>query len=312
MTDYFYSVYSLNISSDRPIPGLLQVKTEPAHLEVCLSSRPFSWFKMHEKDHGHPPQQEWFDIKDSKFGSLLRWKNLFSFFIEKNSPYIYYHIDDSTHIASWGIYCLSWVLSFKLLEKGYECFHGSSVYLNGQTIWILGDCGYGKTTLIYHLLRQGSLLVSDDLLTFQSCHNQLHSTVGPSRIKIFPNHLQANPFPILQKMNPLTGKRILQVPGVDPTVKSLPIKGIYVLTDPQKQPHSKITLTPMPPTDALKSLLANLYNTCYLSNLRMRTQFHQINQLINHIPIKFLRYPRRLSAMTKVCQRLTQDSTNHA
>ena len=61
-------------------------------------------------------------------------------------------------------YLLGAVLSFALLKQGIDPIHATVVVVDGMGIALLGNTGYGKSTLAAAFLASGHRLLTDDLL----------------------------------------------------------------------------------------------------------------------------------------------------
>ena len=141
----------------------------------------------------------------------VRWIDVGEYLVSADGREIVWLRASEASLESFRVYLLGQALSFALVKQGFEPLHGTAVVADGVAIAILGDSGFGKSTLAAQFLASGALLLTDDLLLLQSTGHGYVAHPGPSRIKLFP-HMGEHFFPDGPQgppMNSLTGKQIL-------------------------------------------------------------------------------------------------------
>ena len=310
MTEWQYHVFGAQVNSDRQIPGLKEslFPTTSRLMTVELRSRPRSWFRQFLKNQSIKTANSWFQYEPTVAGIYVCWRGLFEFVVADQGRTVFYGFLNYGLNESFSHYFLSQILSVNFLQMGIETLHGASAYIDQQGVFIIGDSGFGKSTLVKYLLEQGGLLISDDLLLMIPGGLGFHCYAGPSRIKI-AHHKKAprHNFRVLEKMNPLTNKAIVEVPGVEAKGHPLMLKRIYVLSHPDHPSNQRFSIERVNGSGRLKSLLANVFNPFDESRERLSSQLIQFSCLAEEVPIKSLTYPRRLSSLPQVMDMIHSD-----
>src|SRR5439155_7703631 len=115
-----------------------------------------------------------------------------------------------------------------------EPLHATVLVVGGGAVALLGDSGYGKSSLAAAFVQVGARLLTDDLLVVKEQGDGWIAYPGPARIKLFPEVAQvflgnqATGTP----MNPSTDKLIVPL-GLDKLARNpVPLKAIYLLPPP--------------------------------------------------------------------------------
>jgi hypothetical protein len=243
-------------------------------------------------------------------GDYLRWENLFEFLVSGDGRQILARRLDQSNEESFQTYVLNQVLAFSLVRQGVEPLHATVIEVSGRALAILGDCGYGKSTLGAAFLAAGYRMVTDDLLVLRESQGGLFAYPGPARIKLLPEAAELLPAEQTAgvPMNPLTNKRIIPLGTKLACREPVPLKGIYVLVRPAATSTLKrVVIRRVPPAKAFVHLLAHAFNKRLNGPTRARQQFAQAVKVASLIPIKTLTYPASLSELPRVVQRIIAD-----
>jgi hypothetical protein len=202
-------------------------------------------------------------------------------------------------------YLLGHCLTFCLLARGIEPLHATSVAVHGKAIALLGDSGYGKSTLAAALLARGCAMLTDDvlMLNFQGPTVLAHPSLP--RIKLTPQSADAcfagrRSLPMNRFSNkmifPLDSSQHLQLP--------VPLKVIYLVPPGSgrsisiRRVHGRTSFLP---------IIKNTFNNIVLTPPRLKQQFAFASELISRIPVKRLSYPKRLELLPSVADAILAD-----
>src|SRR5262249_13847752 len=142
-----YQVYGINVHSqiELALPtygcgGLGQVEVQTA------SSSYFSDVIQGvslERIHG-----SWYEIGRLEDESIYaRWTDVGEFLVSRSGRRIVCRQFDAATKESFDVYLLGQALSFALVQSGFEPLHATVIVIDGAGIALLGQSGYGKSTL---------------------------------------------------------------------------------------------------------------------------------------------------------------------
>jgi hypothetical protein len=181
-----YHAYGLILESPLQLPCRFARAKAPPHVRLRAASA--TRFERARAEHA--PEHDahaWFRFHRLADGSAyLAWTGLFEFLISPDGREILYHQHKTAAPESFGVYLLGQVLSFSLLSLGTEPLHGTTVVVGGGAVALLGDCGYGKSTLGAALLARGFPILTDDLVALEKSDIGWMVQPGIPRIKLFP------------------------------------------------------------------------------------------------------------------------------
>lgn len=236
----------------------------------------FSW-----KDH--------FDFLVSGDGGLVRWRRLAG-------------VPDEVLFT----YLLNQVLSHCLLLRGVETLHATSVVIGGKAIAILGDSGYGKSTLAAAFVREGYPLLTDDVLVSEFVQAGVLALPSLPRLKLAPEVADAwfrgrRTLP----MNTFTSKRILALDPAEHAAQPVPLRAFFAI--PSDAGSAEISIRRAEGHDALLPLIQNTFEPNLLSRPRLERQFHFASRMAKAVPVKLLSYPRQLDRLPAVVASMLAD-----
>ena len=218
------------------------------------------------------------------------------------------------HGESFQVYLLGQALSFALVKIGLEPLHATCVVVGGAAVVLLGDSGFGKSSLAACFLSAGYTLLTDDLLLLRESPKGLLAYPGPPRIKLFPAMARrflgrkVKSLPMnsdAQKLViPLDRDRICSTP--------VPVRAIYALVSPHDVSGiAEVRIAPLSSRKAFVTLLNNTFNYVIVDADRLRRQFLETTSLVNTVKVRSLAYPRRVSSLTSVRDTLLADLTRN-
>lgn len=285
-------LYGLAVRSALPLPGA-RIRAAP-DVELVAAPRLASWGSPAD-DHS----RDWFVCRRLPGGAtFVRWRGLFAFLISRDGRRIEWRRLPRASTETFQSYLLSQVLSFSLLARGAEPLHASAVEVPGGAIGFLGGPGGGKSSLTAAFLQDGHRLVTDDLLALTARGRRYRAELGVPRIKLFPRvarRLLAVKEGAGSRLNPDTAKLILPLPRARVARGAAPLTALYVLAR-----GSTIGVRRLAPREALLEIVRASFNTVQLDRRRLARQFAFATRLAHAVPVRRLRYPRRLSLLPRV------------
>ena len=245
--------------------------------------------------------------------TYLRWSGLFEFLVSADGRVIHYRRLRRASHESFNTYLLGQVLSFSLLSFGFEPLHATAVVVDGRAIAFLGDCGQGKSTLGAAFLARGFPVLTDDLLALEARNGRWLAHPGPPRLKLFPKVAKAF---LAEKdegtrLNPTTSKRILRLDFRESAQRAAPLHALYVLSPPLAARGARpahVRITPLEAKQAFFEAIRAAFNLIQVDRRRLENQFRIATRLAAEVPVRRLAYPRRLTAIDRVCDAVLRDS----
>lgn len=153
-----------------------------------------------------------------------------------------------------------------------EGLHGVALERHGHAIAMVGDCGYGKSTLAAHALSKGARLLTDDLIVCGGA-NLPRVLPGAARIKLHPE-IAARTLGARSgaPMNDERGKWIYPLEASEFCNEPLALARIYVLEPDKPDLH----IERLTGAVALQKLLAATFDPLnrQTSRLKAHLQFH--------------------------------------
>jgi hypothetical protein len=207
-------------------------------------------------------------------------------------------------------YLLGQVLSYALIRQGQEPIHSTVVEADGEAVGLLGNCGYGKSTLAAAFLREGWRLLTDDMLLLGQEGDVFVSYPGPPRIKLFPEGAQAllGEQAAGSPMNPYTPKLLIPLGPESSCRVPVPLRSLYVLSPPaERAPRERVSIQPLNQRGALLAVIANTFNAQVTEPDRLARQFSFAGRVCGAVPIKSLSYPHGLTSLPQVVEAVRAD-----
>ena len=243
--------------------------------------------------------------------SYVRWRDLGEFLVSTDGGRIWWRRAPGAHHESFQVYLLGQALSFALVKGGLEPLHGTAIVHEGQAIALVGDSGYGKSTLAAGFLGAGCTLLTDDLLLLRPVANGLQAQPGPARLKLLPDSAQrtlgaaATGVP----MNPETQKHVIALERQHRCEMAVPLRAIYVLVPPEETRRlRRMRATPLVGRDAFTALVGNTFNRYLDDAARMQRQLVQTAAVIRAVPVRRLAHPRSFDRLGEVVDAILVDS----
>jgi hypothetical protein len=266
-----------------------------ARAEAGAPSGPRDWFHTHALPDG---------------SRYLRWTGLFEFLVSPDGRQILYRkLADATP-ASFGNYLLGQVLSFSLLKLGIEPLHGTAVVVGRQAVAFVGSCGSGKSTIGAAMLARGHPILTDDLVVLRERRGRWMAHPGIPRLKLVPSVARRllERVPRGTRLNPGTAKLILPLGSRQACARIVPLGAVYVLSSAGRRRRAGgVRITPLAGHHAVIEVIRAAFNLLDLDRDRLAAHFDFAGRVAGAVPVRRLTYPRRLSSLAAVCDRVVAD-----
>jgi hypothetical protein len=145
------------------------------------------------------------------------------------------------------------------------------------------------------------------LLVLSRQGNNFLAQPGPGRIKLLPRLARYffGEKARGARMNKRTRKLVLPLRPESYQSRPLPLRAIYVLSRPGRA--SSVRMRALSPRQACVALLRNTFNAAVVEPERQKRLLRHAARVAAQIPVKHLRYPRRLSALPAVRDTILAD-----
>jgi hypothetical protein len=307
---YTYSLYGLRLKSEWAIP--CHERAEPGLPVVELfegSAAFFTEMRPEAVTESGDEKWHWF-VRLANGCDYLRWSRHFEFLVSADGHRITGRPLDHASWQAFHTYLLGQVLSHAMLKQGIEPLHSTVFVIDGAAVAVIGDSGYGKSTLAAAFLQAGYPLLTDDLLILKEEGNGFSAYPGLPRIKLFPEiattlfgeHIRGTP------MNRLTPKLIIPLDHNQSYRATAVLKAIYLLGRGAtgSRPNSA-RITRLPQRRAFLELVKNTYNRDVIQPWRLKCQFDLATKVASRVPVKLLSYPRILASLPSVREAIFSD-----
>jgi hypothetical protein len=303
-----YGVYGISLRSD--IPLALPLHHGPALATIELRGAPPERFSTANVGAELHTPADWYQFAHLDDGSYyVRWSDLGQFLVAPDGALIHYHRGPAAPLESFQVYLLNQAISFALVQQGFEPLHATTVLVDGHAIALLGDSGYGKSTLAAAFLKAGHELLTDDLLLLRQVKHGLEAFPGPPRIKLFPDTARRLLRTAADDVPMNSGTRKQVIPLGHRKLAPIPLRAIYVLAPPHEMRLRRtVCIEPLAPREAFLALVANTFNRCIGHSGRLRRQISANALLMAAIPVKKLSYPRTFAGLPQVLEAILADS----
>lgn len=315
---YRYTIYGLNLWSEVPLPGTVQVIADAIEPDVSVHLMPAGLKAPTEGTvvRSQPCPVHGFDILEHR-GDAGIWfwiRAVGTFHVKPDMRHIDLYPDawGDEHVP--GYWLLSIVLPFVRNKLVGPTLHASAVMTEGRTIAFIGFPGQGKTTMAASFLRRGAALVTDDALPILVRDGKAYGVPGPPFMKVWDQTVE-HTFQLSEDLPNLTvesQKKLLTVDGrYDLAQSATPLDAVYLLEryDPAKAGHSDVVITPAKTRHALGSLMLHTCANAYFLPVEEAVLLTVYSKVISTVAVKTLRYPDGFEYQDEVHSCLLRDLT---
>ena len=306
-TSQTYHVYGLRVDSAWPLP---YPKTPAPWLaDVSLRKGSASGFTRALKDVAVPDTGATWATASLPGGSrYLRWSGAFEFLIPRDGRAITCRPLTPRGLDAFHTH-LGPSLSFALINLGLEPLHSTTLAVDGEAVALMGDCGYGKSSLGASFVKAGHPLLTDDLLVVAREGGRFVAYPGAPRVKLYPAIAKLIFGPRVHglRLEPLTPKLIIPLGGARSRRTPAPLKAIYMLTPPGARTLPRVVIRRLSPRRAFLELVRNTFNMSVDEPARLERQFALATRLALSIPVKTLSYPREFGRLAEARDAILAD-----
>lgn len=229
----------------------------------------------------------------------VSWSKLFDFVVNPAGDRIDVYAGHEPRVDTAYTYLISQVISVALLQRGVETLHASAVAFDDRGIVLVGDSGYGKSTLTAALLERGARLVTDDLLVIEKREDTFFIVPGATRIKLHPDTAHALGWKLSGvPMNDGSGKYVYILPAENTVAEPLPLRRILLL-----HPHAEsVAMRPAGTTETVHAVLAATFNPLHTEPVRLEKLLRNARSIAACNCAYLLDVPRDLTKIGDVVQ----------
>jgi hypothetical protein len=300
---YQYQVYGVGLRASFPL--FLPERSNTDSIEIEIQLRPAGHFS--ELLQGARLQESpWGNFQYANFddgASYVRWDGLGEFHVSANGRNIVCRRIEGASPESFQVYLLGQAISFALVKGGFEPLHATCVVIDGKAVALLGDSGYGKSSLAACFLEAGHRLLTDDLLVVREVAGGFQAFPGPPRIKLFSDMARKFLGESVSGVPMNSGAQKLVMPLASERVHfdAAPLEAIYTIAPPHEVAQDQaIRIEGVPSRAAFVLLMNNVFNYVIIDTRRLHTQFGALARLAATTPMRKIFYPRRAEALPLV------------
>ena len=308
---YLHEVYGIRLRSDIQFSFAKGIADQESDVDLVSESE--SFFRRASLDAVLKPDPDrWFEYALLDNGQVyLRWDGLCEFVVDRDGRRIWFGWLGTDSPESLQVYLLGRALSFALVKQGLEPIHSTAVVLDGDALAFIGESGFGKSSLAAGFLGDGHRLLTDDLLlVLQSPSGRFEAQPGPPRIKLFPwvarRCLGLSGEGVA--MNNWSEKLVLPLGKEHHHARPAPLRTVYVLSSPREVfRKQRIQIATLSQREAFVELIRHTFNHQVTDPERLQRLFAKSMELASKVPVKRISYPRDLSLLPEVRQRILAD-----
>jgi hypothetical protein len=302
-----YHVYGLRLDSAWPLPYSQVPAPSLASISLLRGTTAAFQRALKDIDVVDGPSR-WATASLPDGSRYLRWSGAFEFLIPPGGHSVTCRPLTRRGVDAFHTH-LGPSLSFAMINLGFEPLHSTTVVIDGQAVALMGDCGYGKSSLGASFVKAGYRLLTDDLLVTSSEHGQLLAYPGAPRVKLYPAIAKVIFGPRVKglRLEPLTPKLIIPLDDTRSQRTPVPLKAIYVLRPPGPRTPPHVVIRKLTHRSAFVELVRNTFNMSVSDPKRLERQFALATRLAMTVPIKSLSYPREFGMLKDAREAILAD-----
>ena len=303
-----YSVYGVALRSEWPLPYRRASRGDCLATITLRRGSDARFTKALGAARLPQSSSTWIDHRFSDGTTLLRWSNVFDFLIQPDGTRLLCRPLDTRAKDAFHTH-LGPSLSYALINLGIEPMHSTTLVVDGGAVALMGDCGYGKSSLGASFVKAGYPLLTDDLLVLKRTDAGIVAYPGAPRVKLYPE-IARRIFGAQVKglrFEWLTPKLIIPLDGERAQATPVPLKAIYVLTAPRRRAPAALRIRRMTQRQAFMEMVRNTFNMAITDGSRLERQFAMASALSASVPIKSLSYPRRFELLSAARDAILDD-----
>ncbi len=204
------------------------------------------------------------------------------------------------------------VLCYCCERLSFTAIHAGAVEIAGKAAVFAADSTGGKSTMVASLVRAGAPLLADDIAVLETdddgvtCHRGYPQfKMTSDQIAAFTTATGANEFELIHPAFEKVGVPAERVGGF--AAGSLPVGAIYLLHR-DRSTEAQVTITPVPPAEALMHLIHNSFIAQLVDATDMRAErLGRLSRIVKSVPVLRLRYPSGYESLPAVNEAVRGD-----
>jgi hypothetical protein len=241
-------------------------------------------------------------------GTYVRWPCLYEFMIVGDGSRVSCRPLAGCDVSVFQNFLLGQVVALALVKQGIEPLHAAAVDVDGAAVALLGDCGFGKSTLLASFAQAGYRALTDDMLIVDTRDGRLHAVPGTGRVKLMPD--SAERFANGNEgaaLTPFTAKRAFPLDVSMHQRERMPLRVLYVLPTPnEREEAASIDVHPVSRAEAVHELVKNTFSTQLFDRSRLVRQFDHATNVAARVDAFRLQYPAGLDCVPAVRQTIVE------
>lgn len=295
-----YRAYGVRIESEIPLPLPIESDNSDAIADVAFvegRDGDFSGFQRSSTS------SETFVCDNVPgLGTYMRWPRFYEFNITDEGSRVACRPLQDCDVSVFQNFLFGQVLAVALVRQGLEPLHAASVVIDDVAVAFLGDCAYGKSTLLASFTNAGYRALTDDMLIVECWNSELRALAGFGRVKLMPD--SAERFlhgAVGSSLTPLTLKRSFTLDASRHDHASRPLRLLYILPTPAERDHARsIAIHSVPRVEVVRDVVKNTFSTHGLDRARLTRQFEHAVMIASRVNAFRLQYPAGLDHVPAV------------
>ena len=246
--------------------------------------------------------------------AYLRWSALYEFSVSADGVRVACRVLNGCDRSVFQNFLFGQVLGVALVRQGIEPLHAAVVCVDDFAVAFLGDCTYGKSTLMAAFVSAGHRVVTDDLLILDGPAGEPYAFPGTGRIKLRPDsasHFLSSADSGIP-LTPMTSKRSFPLAQSHRQRTSVPLRALYVLPDPEERDRiTSLEIRPASRVEMARELLKNTFIGQIVDRERLVRQFLYATERASEVDGFWLRYPGGLHHLVELQKAIVEHSRRH-
>lgn len=324
---WYYCIYGLHISANRPLPGLrcsaIQ-KTANIVLNLCGPRRRADRSKQYPAEIGFFPSNltesngpSLAAHTDPHGHSLLRFsqgREFVEFEVNPEGTRVQVGWSEFAALDDVAAILVGPVLGYVLCLRGISCLHGSVVAVNDRAVIFLGPKGIGKSTIAAAFAQYGFAILSDDLAVLRDTENGFMAQPGYPYLRLDNDaaktlHRASAPLP---RLAPHIAKYVAKTYAAPKEGQwrfhqtPLPVAAVYLLVRHRPdEVYPKIVNLSV--QDALMVLFSNRYPSFISNRTQDSAAFKAMGKLVTGNPVRAVHHQGAFSQLEQLCEVILDD-----
>lgn len=319
---YHYEFFGLFLHSNLSLPGIPSERTTTEKCDIALHlglspysqesnvslSEEWAYASNETNDKGQPLLQIW-SAQVSGFLHLT-YSDGIHFWLDGTRQNIWATWPSNSSLEDTTPYLLGPVLGLLLRLRAVVCLHASAVAFGDYSVAFIGCAGAGKSTTAAIFARQGSRILSDDIVALEEKRAGFHVLPAYPHLCLWPdsvNALYGSPEALPRFVPDWEKRRLALDEGGCFESRALPLAAIYLLGDRRLDPAPYVENVAS--RDAFISLVTETYANKLLGRDLRAREFELLGRLATRIPIRRVHAHEDASRLEELYMRIRDDLT---